>query len=129
MPDLTIKKNRPVWYNLSPVNLPVPAIVSILHRISGILLFLALLWGIYLLDLSLASEEGYRHVGEYMGHPLAKLGALVICWSFFHHFCAGIRYLLLDLHVGIDLGSARRSSQIVLVVSVILTVIAGARLW
>lgn len=129
MPDLTIKKKRPVWYNLSPVNLPLPGIVSILHRISGILLVLALLWGLYLLDLSLASEDGFRHLAEYMGHPLAKIGALVIFWSFFHHVCAGIRYLLLDVHVGIDLGSARRSSQIVLLVSLAFTLFAGAKLW
>lgn len=129
MPDLTIKKKRPVWYNLSPANLPVPGIVSILHRISGILLVISLIWALYLLDLSLASEAGFRHLAEYMGHPAAKLGALAVLWAFFHHACAGIRYLLLDVHVGIDLGSARRSSQIVLVVSIVLTIFAGARLW
>lgn len=129
MPDLTIKKTRPVWYNLSPTNLPLPGIVSILHRISGILLVMALIWGLYLLDLSLASEAGFRHLSEYLGHPLAKLGALIMTWAFFHHFCAGIRYLLLDLQIGIDLGSARRSSQIVLAASLLLTAIAGAKLW
>ena len=129
MADLTIKKTRPIWYNLSPANLPVPGLVSILHRVSGLLLALALVWLLYLLELSLSSEAGYRHFIDYVSHPLAKLGILVLLWSFFHHFCAGIRYLLLDLRIGIDLAGARRSSVVVFVVSIGLTVIVGAKLW
>src|SRR5256885_5233218 len=59
MPDLTAKKKRPLWYNLSPLNLPLPGLVSILHRVSGVVLFLGLIAFLYLLDLSLASESGY----------------------------------------------------------------------
>lgn len=129
MADLTIKKNRPIWYNLSPANLPVPGLVSILHRISGLLLALALVWLLYLLELSLSSEAGFRQFVVYVSHPLAKLGILILLWSFFHHFCAGIRYLLLDLRIGIDLAGARRSSVVVFVVSIGLTLIVGARLW
>jgi succinate dehydrogenase / fumarate reductase cytochrome b subunit len=58
MPDLAAKKKRPLWYNLSPLNLPLPGLVSILHRVSGALLFLGLVWFLFLLDMSLSSEAG-----------------------------------------------------------------------
>jgi len=130
MPDLTIKKKpRPIWFNLSPVNLPVPGLVSIFHRISGIILVLALIWVLYLLELSLDSELGFSHVREYMSHPTAKLAMLGLLWAFLHHFCAGIRYLFLDIHLGIDLPTARMTSFLVFAVSLVLTVILGVRLW
>ena len=129
MPDLTAKKQRPVWYNLSPVNLPLPGLVSIFHRVSGLLLFLALIWMIYLLDLSLRSEADFNHLQEYLGFPIVKLGLLVLLWSFLHHFCAGIRFLFLDLHKGIDLPTARATSYVVFVASILLTVVLGAKIW
>src|SRR5260370_31418563 len=73
MPDLTAKKKRPLWYNLSPLNLPLPGLVSIFHRISGVGLFLGLVAFLYLLDLSLASEGGYAQAGEYLRYPIAQL--------------------------------------------------------
>jgi succinate dehydrogenase / fumarate reductase cytochrome b subunit len=63
------------------------------------------------------------------GHPLARLVLLTLLWSYLHHFCAGIRYLLLDIHRGIELVPARRSSAVVVVVSLALTLILGVRLW
>ncbi len=62
-------------------------------------------------------------------NPLAKLVLIGLVWAYLHHFCAGIRYLLLDLDKGIDLKPARQSSVIVLAVSLALTLIIGARLW
>lgn len=123
-------KPRPVYLNLVAIRQPLPAIISILHRISGALLFL---FGIPLLLLAVgasrASPEAFGHVRDWVASPLAKLVLLVFVWAYLHHFCAGIRYLLLDLHIGDDLASARRSSAIVLVVSLALTAILGARLW
>lgn len=125
-----VAKPRPVYLNLFAIRQPVPAIVSILHRISGALLFLAgiplLLWGV---GRSLASPEAYARFTDALSHPLAKLVALALLWAALHHLFAGIRYLLLDLHVGDDLPGTRRSSAIVLVVSLLLTAILGARLW
>jgi succinate dehydrogenase / fumarate reductase cytochrome b subunit len=129
MSNMSAKKQRPVWYNLSPVNLPAPGLVSIFHRVSGILLFLGLIWFLYLLDLSLTSQSGYAKFAEYIGHPLMKLALLVMLWSYLHHFCAGIRFLLLDIHVGGTLPAARTSSFIVFGASVALTVILGIKLW
>ncbi len=123
-------KPRPVYLNLVAIRLPLPGIVSILHRISGAFLFLA---GIPLLlafvGASLASPESFASLKACLANPLAKLAALVFAWAYLHHFCAGIRYLLLDIDVGVDLPAARRSSVVVLVVSLALTLFVGWRLW
>jgi len=129
MPELTIKKRRPIWYNLSPVNLPIPGLVSIFHRISGLLLVLGMVWLLFLLDMSLRSEPGFHDSREYFTHPVSKLGLLILLWSFLHHFVAGIRYLLLDIHVGIELVNARRSGFAVFAISLVATVIFGTKIW
>jgi len=125
-----MNKRRPVYLDLPRIRLPVPGIVSILHRISGALLFLV---GIPLLlagvAWSLGSAESYAAMKSFAGTPVAKLVLLGLAWAYLHHFCAGIRYLLLDVHQGIDLVPARRSSVIVLVVSLALTLAIGMRLW
>lgn len=123
-------KQRPVYLDLVRIRLPLPGFVSILHRVSGALLFLV---GIPLLLAGLAasveSPESYAEVKAAFASPIAKLVLIGFLWAYLHHFFAGIRFLLLDLLTGIDLPSARRSSAIVLVVSVALTLIVGARLW
>ena len=129
MLDLAAKKKRPLWYNLSPLNLPVPGLVSIFHRISGVLLFLGLIWFLFLLDMSLASEAGFARFRAYVGHPLVKLSLLVFLWAYLHHLCAGVRHLFLDIEMGVQLRAARRSAFAVFVVSLALTAFIGARLW
>lgn len=129
MPDLAAKKQRPLWYNLSPLNLPVPGLVSIFHRISGALLFAGLIWFLFLLDMSLASEAGFARFRVLVGHPLAKLSMLVLLWAYLHHLCAGVRHLFLDIEVGVELKAARRSAFAVFAVSLALTAFIGARLW
>jgi len=129
MPDLSVKKPRPVWFNLSPLNLPLPGLVSILHRVSGLLLVAGLVWALFLLQMSLASADGFARFKMYVAHPLVKLALLGYLWAYLHHFCAGIRYLFLDIHKGIDLPAARKTSYAVLAVSLGMTVILGARLW
>jgi succinate dehydrogenase / fumarate reductase cytochrome b subunit len=128
MPDASLKKKRPLWYNLSPLNLPLPGLVSILHRISGAVLFLFLVWLLYLLDESLTSAERFEALRQTMAHPLAKLVLLGLLWAFLHHLCAGIRYLFLDVDKGVDLPTARATSVAVLAVSLVLTALAGWRL-
>jgi len=125
MPDASLKKKRPLWYNLNLLNLPLPGLVSILHRISGAALFFGLLWFLFLLDMSLASEEGYARFARYVSQPPVKLALLVLLWAYLHHFCAGIRYLFLDIDKGVDLATARATSALVLAVSLALTVILG----
>jgi len=123
-------KPRPVYLNLVQIRLPLPGIVSILHRISGALLFvLGIPILLYALERSLASPESFAALKTSMAHPLAKLLLIALVWAYLHHFCAGIRYLLIDVHVGDDLRPARQSSIAVLVVSLALTLIVAVRLW
>ena len=134
MSSAVAKKTRPKYLNLSAllfqIRLPVPGKVSILHRVSGALLFFPFAaWLLYLLDASLASEAGFQHIQGYLALPIAKLGLIVFIWAYCHHFCAGIRYLLLDLNKGIDLAPARHSAVAVLVVSLLLTAFFAYRIW
>jgi succinate dehydrogenase / fumarate reductase cytochrome b subunit len=135
MPSAVAKKQRPKYLSLPAIlfeiRLPLPAWVSILHRVSGALLvFPFTAWLLYLLDVSLASEQGFARVrDQYLQAPLAKLGLLVLVWAFAHHFFAGMRYLLLDLDKGIELRPARISSAVVIVLALAVTLFAGIRLW
>jgi succinate dehydrogenase / fumarate reductase cytochrome b subunit len=128
MPDAAAKKKRPLWYNLSLLNLPLPGIVSILHRVSGLLLFLLTAFLLYLLDGTLASAERFEQIRATLAHPLAKLVLLGLLWAYLHHLFAGVRYLFLDIHKGIDLATARTTSGLVLGVSLALTVVLGGLL-
>jgi succinate dehydrogenase / fumarate reductase cytochrome b subunit len=110
--------------------LPLPGILSILHRVSGAVLFLLLPVLLWLFESSLTSPETFAVFRSIAAHPLVKLILLGLIWLYLHHFCAGIRYLLLDLHKGIDLESARLSSKIVFAVSIALTLLIGVKvLW
>lgn len=130
MADIAIKKKRPKNLDLPTIRLPLPGILSILHRVSGAVLFLLLPVLLWLFQQSLASPETYAAARALTDNILVKLILLGLIWLYMHHFCAGIRYLLLDLHKGIDLESARLSSKIVFGVSIALTVIVGAKvLW
>jgi len=134
MSSASAKKLRPKYLSLRAllfeIRLPLPGWVSILHRISGALLvFPFAAWLLYMLDRSLASEQGFQAVNSYLDLPLVKAGMLLFIWAYCHHLCAGLRFLLLDLNRGIELPAARRSSVAVLVVSLALTAFFGARLW
>ena len=128
-----VGKLRPKYLNLQAllfeIRLPLPGWISILHRISGALLFVALVWLLWMLDRSLSSEAAFEKVRHYAGLWPVKLSLLVLVWAYCHHFCAGIRFLLLDLHKGIDLKSARMTSVAVFAVSLLLTAFFSVRLW
>jgi succinate dehydrogenase / fumarate reductase cytochrome b subunit len=109
--------------------LPWAGKVSILHRISGALLFLCLPGLLYLLELSLSSEAAYTRFTELLELPTIKLFILVLVWAYLHHFCAGIRYLLLDIHIGLQRQMAQRSAVTVLAVSLSLSALFAARLF
>ncbi|MBA3998603.1 MAG: succinate dehydrogenase, cytochrome b556 subunit [Candidatus Accumulibacter sp. 66-26] len=130
MAEMAIKKKRPKNLDIMTIRLPLPGILSILHRISGAVIFLLLPVLLWLFQSSLTSPETFATFKSVVGNPLVKIVLLGLIWLYMHHFCAGIRYLLLDLHKGVDLASARLSSKIVFVVSIALTLIIGAKvLW
>jgi succinate dehydrogenase / fumarate reductase cytochrome b subunit len=125
-----VTTQRPVYLNLVRIRQPLPAIVSFLHRISGAALFLVglplLLVG---LQRSLASPESFDGLHAALSSPWAKIVLIGLAWAYLHHFCAGIRFLLLDIHQGIELKPARRSSIAVLVVSLLLTIMVAIWVW
>ena len=134
MPSVAARKPRPKYLSLRAllfeIRLPLPGWVSILHRISGALLvFPFAAWLLFMLDASLRSEAGFDKVKVYLALPLVKLGVLLFIWAWCHHFCAGIRFLLLDINKGIELRQARVSSFFVLLISLGLTAWFGAKLW
>ena len=129
MSEVTARKPRPKYLALNEIRLPLPGIVSILHRVSGVGLFLMLPFLLYLLDRSLGSAETFETFSAVVDHPLVKLLLMGLLWAYLHHFCAGIRFLLLDMHKGLELETARMSSKIVLGVSIALTLIIGVALW
>lgn len=120
---------RPKYLNLYEIRLPVPGFVSILHRISGFGMFVfawAVLW---LLQSSLQSPETFDQARQFAQSWIGKLFLIGIGWAFLHHFFAGLRFLLLDVHIGSELTGARRTSWAVLALSIAGTVILGAYLW
>lgn len=129
MSEVTVRKQRPKFLALNEIRLPLPGFVSILHRVSGAGLFLCLPILLSLFGMSLGSAESFESYKSVVGHPLVKLLLLGLLWAYLHHFCAGIRFLLLDMHKGLDLASARSSARLVLVVSLTLTVLIGVKLW
>jgi len=124
-----MNKRRPKHLALHLIQLPLPGFVSILHRVSGLALFLALPALLLMLQYSLRSISTYTALLDVLSQPLVKLLSLGLLWAFLHHFCAGLRYLAIDLHYVHSLKQARDSSKIVLLVSLLLTVLIGVKLW
>ena len=135
MTSAAAKKARPKYLSLPAllfeIRLPLPGWISILHRISGVLLFFPLTaWLLYMLDSSLASEQGFARVRDhYLQLPAVKLGVLLFIWAYCHHLCAGIRFLFLDMDKGVDLRTARLTSVAVLAASLALTAFFGWKAW
>lgn len=123
-------RRRPKYLNLLKIREPLPAIVSILHRISGVLLFFpGIPLFLYGLQLLLQSPETFASLQSSLARLPCKLLLLLAIWLFLHHLFTGIRHLMLDLHYGLQLDSARLSSKLVLISGAILTALAGVWLW
>jgi succinate dehydrogenase / fumarate reductase cytochrome b subunit len=130
MTERTLKiRNRPKHLNLFQIRLPVPALMSILHRASGAILFALMGLILWLLQGTLSSGARFEAVRSALGHPLLKLVLFGLLWAYLHHLLAGIRHLAMDLHYGTDLEAARASSKLVLFGALALTLIAGVALW
>jgi succinate dehydrogenase / fumarate reductase, cytochrome b subunit len=118
---------RPVYLNLFRIYLPLAGWVSILHRVTGVLLFAALPLGVWALSISLSGESGFQQVIDWIMHPLAKLLLLLLVWAFALHFFAGLRHLALDVHWGLQRG--RQSSITVMLATGLVTLLAAWRLF
>ncbi len=114
MPD---KNTRPVFLDLTRIHFPITAVVSIGHRIAGVLLFLAVPFAAWLLRLSITDPAGYDAAAAFLRHGLVQGLLALLLWMLAHHFYAGIRYLLIDLDLGVDRVAARRSAWAVIAVA------------
>jgi succinate dehydrogenase / fumarate reductase cytochrome b subunit len=124
-----VKSQRPVNLDLRTIKLPITAYTSILHRVSGVILFLGLAIMLYALDKSLASEEGFAQVKTCMTSPVAKLVIWGLLSALLYHLVAGVRHLVMDMGVGETLEGGKLGSQIVLAVSAVIIVLAGVWIW
>ncbi|MDO4640564.1 MAG: succinate dehydrogenase, cytochrome b556 subunit [Neisseria sp.] len=122
-------KKRPVFLDLQQIKLPIPGIVSILHRISGVILFIMLPVLLTLLNGSLSSNETFETYKSFTSHFLVKLALIGILWALMHHLFAGIRFLLLDAHKGLELQTARKTARIVLYAGIVSALVLGVALW
>ena len=120
--------NRPKNLNLFTIHFPIPAIVSILHRITGFILFLLvplLLW-------ALAYSLSYEGFGT-LRHSLSSFGYKFFIWllliPFFFHLVAGVRHLLADVHIGDTLKAGRLASVLTFIITAVLVLLAGVWLW
>lgn len=109
--------------------LPAAGLVSILHRISGALMFLLLPFILYLFEQSITSEISFNYLQGYLRHWSVKLAVLALCWGYLHHLCAGLRHLVMDTHIGLSKEGARHSARIVLTVSLVLTLLVALKLF
>lgn len=107
------KRKGPVFFNLMQIQMPVGALTSIAHRVTGIFLAVSVPFGIYLLDLSLQQPRSYEQVVRLFDNPAFRGVAIVFAWVLAHHVLAGIRHLLSDVDIGSQLSAARLSAWVV----------------
>jgi succinate dehydrogenase / fumarate reductase cytochrome b subunit len=121
---------RPKYLNLVEIRLPLPAVVSFMHRVSGAVLFVALPVLLSWLQQSLASAQGFAALHTMFSHWSAKLLLMALLWAFFHHLFAGIRHLVMDIYLDADeLPAGRFSAKLALGLGIAITVVAGVALW
>jgi len=117
---MTTTSRRPVYLNLLKIKLPIAGIMSIIHRATGIFMFLALPYLVHLLDLSLSGPEGFAEANAAVHGFFGGVFVFLIMWSLAHHLLAGIRYLLIDVDYGVEKEMARQTALGVVVAGPIL---------
>ncbi|MBI3561337.1 MAG: succinate dehydrogenase, cytochrome b556 subunit [Gammaproteobacteria bacterium] len=121
--------HRPKFLNLLKIHLPVTGIVSILHRVAGALLFLAVPGLIYLFNVSLDSAASFHAIGAWLSTPGTKIIVTLFAWALLHHLLGGIRFLLTDIGIGMELRPARASAWLVNILSGLGFVVLVVELW
>lgn len=120
---------RPVFFNLTQIQMPVGALASIMHRITGVLLAVGIPFSIYVLGLSLQSPQSYARVIALFNAWTFKAVAIVFVWALAHHLLAGVRHLLSDIDIGSQLASARRSAWSVNLGGLVVALVAAGVLF
>lgn len=124
-----MKTKRPKNLNILTISFPLPAIASILHRATGVILFLLIPFIIWGLKLSLSSAQEFDDLHQFLCSPFMKFTLWCAISALLYHFVAGIRHLLMDIGVGDELKSGRLSAKIAMVISAILIILTGIWLW
>ncbi len=124
-----MNKKRPVYLDLTKMRMPTTAIVSILHRMSGLVLFLSIPYLLYLWLMSLSSAEGYDALQAALHGGVTRYLVYIILLALLYHWVAGIRHLLMDIGIGEDKVSGRRGALLVLAATVVLALLLGVWLW
>lgn len=124
-----MKNQRPVNLDISTIKLPIAAIVSILHRISGVFLFAGVAVLLWMLDASLASEEQFVALQETLTNPVWQVIIWAVLAALAYHLVAGVRHMLMDCGLGESLKGGRLGAILVVVLSVVLIVLAGVWVW
>ena len=120
---MSVKKPAPKFLNLLVIKLPPSGIVSIAHRVSGVLMFVSIPVIAYLFALSLESQQGFQQVRAWLASPPVLILTVLLVWSFSHHLLAGIRHLLLDIDIGVERSQARASAWLVNLGALLLTAV------
>jgi succinate dehydrogenase / fumarate reductase cytochrome b subunit len=126
---MTQRARRPMFLNLTQIAMPVGALTSIGHRISGVILAAAVPATIYLFALSLGDEAGFAHLAELSEHFAFKAAAVIAVWALAHHLLGGVRHLLSDFDIGSPLRSARKSAWFVNLAGLAVALLAGVVVW
>jgi succinate dehydrogenase / fumarate reductase cytochrome b subunit len=121
--------SRVVFLNLAQIRLPVGALTSILHRVSGVLLALAIPLVAWAFARSLANPEGYADIAAWLANPGVKVAAVLWIWALSHHLLAGVRHMLSDVDVGSRLWYARKSAYTVNITAVLIAIAAAGAFW
>lgn len=125
-----MSKNRPVNLDLRTIKQPLPAIVSISHRITGVMLFVGLIFMFILFDMSLSGAEGFASAETIMQeYFLAKFIAWGLLVSLSFHLFAGLKHLVQDFGYGEELASADVAAKVVIAATVVTAFLAGYWLW
>lgn len=117
-----MQTKRPRNINPLSISLPIGALVSITHRLSGILVFLLIPFFLWALQISLVSPEGFNVLKDYLQSPLYKIVVILAAAGLAFHLLAGLRHLLMDLHIGESLTAGRLSARLVILLSLLLTI-------
>ncbi|MCP1314157.1 MULTISPECIES: succinate dehydrogenase, cytochrome b556 subunit [unclassified Halomonas] len=125
-----MNSKRPVNLDLSTIHFPLPALTSITHRITGVILFVGLIFAFWALGKSLSSPAEFDAVRDALANNLlAKLVAWGLLSALAFHFVAGIKHLLMDADIGVTLEGSVQKAQITVVVSAVLIILAGVWVW
>jgi succinate dehydrogenase / fumarate reductase cytochrome b subunit len=124
-----MKTDRPVNLNMFTITLPLVGVLSFIHRVTGMALFVGVAFGLYALDLALSSQAGFAEATALLAEPLARFIFLGLIFSLVYHIVAGVKHIFMDFHIGDSLEAARVNAYVVIVATVVITGVVGALLW